>query len=127
METNLQIEQQQQIAKYILELMRYYPTIIMSWGIENKSYRLAEDADGNYGLQFHVQGFKHKGTVQILYDGGSDTFLYHLLSENGEIVKTREDICFDELVSVVDEAVEKVDNYEKRVCQEYGISVKTTI
>ena len=124
METNLQIEQQQQIAKYILELMRYYPTIIMSWGVDNKSYRLAEDADGNYGLQFHVQGFKHTGTVQILYDEGSDTFLYHLLTDTGEIVKTREDICFDELVSVVDEAVEKVENYEQRVCQEYGIIEK---
>ena len=115
METNLQtLEQQHRMASYILELMRYFPTTIMSWGIDNKTYRLAEDADGNYGLSFHVQGFKHTGTVQILYDEGSDTFL-------GEIVKTREDICFDELISVVDEAVEKVENYEQRVCQEYGI------
>ena len=121
MENNLQLEQQQQIAKYILELMRYFPAIIMSWGIDNKSYRIAEDAAGNYGLQFHVQGFKHQGLVQILYDEGSDTFLYHLLSDTGEIVKTREEIYFDELVSVVDEAVEKVDNYKERICQEYGI------
>ena len=127
METNLEtLEHQHKIAAYILELMRYYP-VVMSWGIDNKTYRLAEDADGNYGLQFHVQGFKHKGTVQILYDEGCDTFLYHLLSDTGEIVKTREDICFDELVSVVDEAVEKVENYEKRVMAEYGIMGKTVI
>ena len=49
-------------------------------------------------------------------------FLYHLLSDTGEIVKTREDICFDELVSVVDEAVEKVENYEQRVRSEYGLA-----
>ena len=123
MENNLQtLEQQHRMASYILELMRYFPATIMSWGIDNSSYRLATDANGNYGLQFHVQGFKHKGTVQILYDEGSDTFLYRLLTDTGEIVKTREDICFDELVSVVDEAVEKVENYEQRVCQEYGIS-----
>ena len=123
METNLEtLEHQHKIAAYILELMRYYPAIVMSWGIDNKTYRLAEDADGNYGLQFHVQGFKHKGTVQILYDEGCDTFLYHLLTDTGEIVKTREDICFDELISVVDEAVEKVENYSQRVMAEYGLA-----
>ena len=123
METNLQtLEQQHQMASYILEIMRYNPVVIMSWGIDPESYRLAEDAAGNYGLQFHVQGFKHKGTVQILYDEGSDTFLYHLLSEAGVIVATRENICFDELVSVVDAAVEKVDNYSERIKAEYGIT-----
>ena len=146
MENNLQtLEQQHRMASYILELMLYFPATIMSWGIDNSSYRLATDADGNYGLSFHVQGFKHKGTVQILYDEGCDTFLYHLLTDQilydegcdtflyhlltdtGEIVKTREDICFDELISVVDEAVEKVENYEQRVCQEYGIIGKTAI
>ena len=110
------------MASYILEVMRYNPVVIMSWGIDPESYRLAEDAAGNYGLQFHVQGFKHKGTVQILYDEGSDTFLYHLLSEAGDIVATRENICFDELVSVVDAAVEKVDNYSERIKAEYGIT-----
>ena len=123
MKTNLEtLEHQHKIAAYILELMRYYPAIVMSWGIDNKTYRLAEDADGNCGLSFHVQGFKHKGTVQILYDEGSDTFLYHLLSEAGDIVATRENICFDELVSVVDAAVEKVDNYSERIKAEYGIT-----
>ena len=109
------------MASYILELMRYFPAVIMSWGIDNKTYRIATDEDGRCGLEFHVQGFKHTGTVQVLYDEGCDTFLYHLITDTGETVKTREDICFDELISVVDEAVEKVENYEQRVCQEYGI------
>lgn len=122
METNLEtLEHQHKIAAYILELMRYYP-VVMSWGIDNKTYRLAEDADGNYGLQFHVQGFKHTGTVQILYDEGSDTFLYHLITDTGETVKTRNDIYLDELIPAIDDAVEKVENYSQRVMAEYGLA-----
>ena len=126
MENNLQLEQQQQIAKYILELMRYSPAIIMSWGIDNKSYRIATDEEGRCGLEFHVQGFKHKGKVKILYDEGSDTFLFHLIGEDDRIEKTVEDVFLDELVPKIDREVEYVENYEQRVGQEYGISVKTT-
>ena len=123
METNLEtLEHQHKIAAYILELMRYYPAIVMSWGIDNQSYRLAEDADGNCGLSFHVQGFKHKGIVQVLYDEGADTFLYHLLTDTGEILKTRNDIYLDQLIPTIDEAVEKVENYEQRVRSEYGLA-----
>ena len=123
METNLQtLEHQHRIAAYILEVMRYFPHIVMSWGIDNESYRLAEDADGNYGLSFHVQGFKHKGIVQVLYDEGADTFLYHLLTDAGEIVSTRNDIYLEELIPAIDEAVEKVENYKQRVMSEYGLA-----
>ena len=116
------LEHQHKIAAYILELMRYYPAVIMSWGIDNQSYRLAEDADGNCGLSFHVQGFKHKGTVQVLYDEGCDTFLYHLITDTGETVKTRTDIYLDELIPAIDDAVEKVENYSQRVMAEYGLA-----
>ena len=123
METNIEtLEQQHRIAAYILELMSYQPAIVMSWGIDSKSFRMAEDKDGNYGLEFHVQGFKHKGTVQVLYDEGCDTFLYHLLSDTGEIKETRTDIYLNELVSAIDDAVEKVENYNERVMAEYGLS-----
>ena len=128
METNLQtLEQQHRMASYILELMRYFPAVIMSWGIDNKTYRIATDEDGRCGLEFHVQGFKHKGNVKILYDEGSDAFLFHLIGEDDRIVKTVEDVFLDELVPKIDREVEYVENYEQRVCQEYGISVKTTI
>lgn len=110
------------MASYILELMRYFPAIVMSWGVDNKSYRIATDTEGRCGLEFHVQGFKFTGTVKILYDEGSDTFLFHLISETGEIVKTVEDVFLDELVSKIDREVEYVDNYKERVCQEYGIA-----
>ena len=109
------------MASYILELMRYFPAVIMSWGVDNKSYRIATDEEGRCGLEFHVQGFKHKGKVKILYDEGSDTFLFHLIGEDDRIVKTVEDVFLDELVSKIDREVEYVENYEQRVCQEYGI------
>lgn len=128
METNLEsLEQQHRMASYILEILRYHPVIVMSWGVDPQSYRLAEDKDGNYGLSFSVNGFIHKGTVQVLYDEGSDMFLYHLLDDNGTIVNTRENICFDELVSVIDAAVEKVDNYSERVCQEYEYLTESSV
>lgn len=110
------------MASYILELMRYFPAVIMSWGIDNKTYRIATDEDGRCGLEFHVQGFKHTGTVQILYDEGSDTFLYHLITDTGETVKTRTDIYLDELIPAIDDAVEKVENYSQRVMAEYGLA-----
>lgn len=123
METDIQkLEQLHRMASYILELMRYYPAIVMSWGVDSKSYRIATDEEGRCGLEFHVQGFKHKGKVKILYDEGSDTFLFHLISESGEIVKTVEDVFLDELVSKIDREVEYVDNYKERICQEYGIA-----
>lgn len=110
------------MASYILELMRYFPAVIMSWGVDNKSYRIATDEEGRCGLEFHVQGFKHKGKVKILYDEGSDTFLFHLIGEDDRIVKTRIDIYLDELIPAIDDAVEKVENYSQRVMAEYGLA-----
>ena len=110
------------MASYILEVMRYSPVILMSWGIDNKSFRIATDAENRSGLEFTVQGFKHKGKVQILYDEGADAFLFHLIDQDGTIVKTKEDVYVNELVAAIDEAVEKVDNYSERIRQEYGIA-----
>ena len=118
----IDLETHKEMAGYILDIFRTQPFIIMSWGLDTKSLRLSTDEAGNYGISFAVQGFKHKGKVKVLYDPGSDTFVLHLIDGSGAIIKTREDIFLDELVSVIDDAVEKVDNYQERVHQEYGIS-----
>lgn len=52
---------------------------------------------------------------------GSDLFEVYLIGEDGEIKDKREDIYFDMLVSVVDELVEKTDDYEKRIADTYNI------
>ena len=48
-----------------------------------------------------------------------------LIDENGEIVNTIESVFCDNLVAVIDSAVEKCENYEERISQEYGIITKS--
>jgi len=108
-------------AKYILELLRYQPIIVMSWGINPQSLRIAE-ADDMTGLQFSVNGFKHKGKVQVLYNEGLDLFEIRLLGDDDTILTKKEEVYFDELVNIIDMLVERTDNYTESVMQEYGFS-----
>jgi hypothetical protein len=86
---------------------------LMSWGARNYT-----NID-NKALLFRVSGFKHKGYVLITlaYD---DTYTVYLLKLNGEIVKTMEMVYCDELTDKIDEAVEKVADYEATVKKTYG-------
>ena len=109
-----------ELAKYIWSILKTQITIFMSWGVEPKSMKVIEK-----GLEFHCQGFKHTGKVQIVLDEGKDLFEVHLISENGEKVKTIEDVFLDKLISVIDENIEKTEDYKKRICREYGITEKS--
>lgn len=109
-----------ELAKYIWSILKTQITIFMSWGVEPKSMKVI---DG--GLEFECNGFKHTGKVQIVLDEGKDLFEVHLISENGEKVKTIEDVFLDKLISVVDENIEKTEDYKKRICREYGITEKS--
>ena len=109
-----------ELAKYIWSILKTQITIFMSWGVEPKSMKVI---DG--GLEFECNGFKHTGKVQIVLDEGYDMFVIHLISENGENVKTVENIYFDKLISVIDENIEKTEDYKKRICREYGITEKS--
>lgn len=106
----------QELARYIWSILKTQIVIFMSWGVDPKSMKTI---DG--GLEFHCQGFKHKGKVQIVLDEGKDLFEVHLISENEEKVKTIEDVYLDNLISVIDENVEKTDDYEKRISETYNI------
>jgi hypothetical protein len=66
-----------------------------------------------------VSGFKHQGAVQVTLNEGEDYFEVSLISDSGETVKKIESIFLGELISTIDDAVEKVEDYEKRVSQEY--------
>jgi hypothetical protein len=50
-----------------------------------------------------------------------DLFDVYLLNQDGTIKEKISDIYVDSLVSVLDNAIEKVDNYEERVKREYSI------
>ena len=73
------------------------------------------------GLEFHVQGFKHTGMVQIVLDERKDLFEVHLIPDSEGEEKIIEDVYLDMLVSVTDRNVEKTDDYEKKISEEYRI------
>jgi hypothetical protein len=50
-----------------------------------------------------------------------DTFDVLLLTKDGTIVSEQSGIYVDELVSYIDENVERCDNYEERVRQTYNL------
>ena len=99
------------MAEYILSILRSQLMVMWSWGF-NSPTRLSD----NRGLAFKVQGFKYKGCVEVVYDESLDTFSV-ILKKTG---KTVEDVYFDELVNVIDSLVERTEDYEKRVNDEYG-------
>ena len=70
----------------------------------------------NTGLQFCVEGFKYQGVVEVRYNEGSDLFEVSL--NDGTKV---EDVYLDSLVNVIDNLVEKTNNYRERIEQEYNV------
>ena len=113
-------EYSREIAGYILSIFRTNPFVVMSWGINPASIEVVD-----LGVKFHVQGFKHKGFLQVVLNEGEDLFEVTLISEEGETVNRIEHIFVDNLISIIDDAVEKTEDYEKRISQEYGIFTET--
>ena len=103
------------LAGYIWSILKTQPVIVMSWG----DMDTIKPVKG--GLEFHVQGFKHTGMVQIILDEGKDLFEIHLIPDSEGERKIIEDVYFDMLVSIIDENVEKTDDYEKRISDTYDI------
>ena len=86
--------------------------VVFSWGFHNP-----QPLPNGKGLKFQVEGFKYKGTVEVVYIDGKDLFEV-VLTDNGEKV---EDVYLDCLVSVIDNLVEKTYNYQERDEEEYGL------
>ena len=104
------------LAKYIWAILTSQPIILMSWGIDPKTVKTIE-----LGLEFHVEGFKHTGLVRVTLNEGLDLFEVSLIDENDKIVNTIESVFCDNLVAVIDDAVEKCENYQERISQEYQL------
>ena len=115
-------EYSKEIANYIFSIFRTNPFVVMSWGINPASITIVD-----VGVKFHVQGFIHTGYVQVVLNEGEDLFEVTLISEEGETLKTIEHIFVDNLICVIDDAVEKCENYQERISQEYGIITETAI
>ena len=56
------------LAGYIWSILKTQPVIVMSWGVDMDTIKPVKG-----GLEFHVQGFKHTGMVQIILDEGKDS------------------------------------------------------
>ena len=97
------------MAEYILQILRTQLMVVLSWGF-HKPQRLPDDK----GLSFMVDGYKYQGKVKIIYNEGADLFEVHL--DNGEIV---EDVYLDQLVGMINGLVERCDNYDERVKDDY--------
>lgn len=112
MTTESTLQEDYEMARYIYKILSSKFFIMTSWGFHNPV--TIKD-----GLQFNVNGFIHKGVVQVEYQHGLDLFLVRLLSTTNELVKEIDRLYFDQLIEVIDENVEKVQNYNERVKMEY--------
>lgn len=102
------------IARYILSIFKTNPNVICSWGF--RSPYVVKN-----GVRFHVNGFQHRGWCEVVYDEGRDTFTFSTYGIRGNIKYVVEDVYFDNLVEVIDSAVEtgkmNDEQYKERVSE----------
>lgn len=96
-----------EMAKYIMSILKTQLMVVWSWGFHNP---VAIES----GLQFKVEGFKFKGVVEVVYDEGWDLFNVRFI-KTGKQVETIEGVYFDGLIDTIDDYVERVPDYEKKV------------
>lgn len=108
-----------QVAQDIYDTLHRQAAIFLSWGVPPDSMRIIRYS-GMPGIMFEVNGFLHQGKVMVLLNS-CDTFDVLLLTKDGTIVSEQSGIYVDELVSYIDENVERCDNYEERVRQTYNL------
>lgn len=98
----------------ILSILKCQKVYLMSWGFESPVVI-------KQGLRFKVNGFQHQGWIEIRYNEGADLFDVYLVNDDNTLKDLKEGIYFDELVDTIDLEVERVENYNERVNQEYNI------
>ena len=90
-----------EIAKTILEQIKYGDKwALMAYGSRN-FVALKESKEFQGGLQFQVNGVKHKGIVRVQLKW-IDTYTITFINEKGVTVKEVEDVYCDMLVDVLD-------------------------
>lgn len=104
-----------EMAKYILQILRTQIMLMFSWGFHS-AYAIEN------GLGFYVNGYLHKGKVEVVYDEGWDLFNVRTINRDGSVKEEQEGIYIDGLVSTIDAMVEHCPNYAERVRKDYGIS-----
>ena len=90
--------------------------VVFSWGLHNPTA-----LPNNEGLAFRVNGYKHRGWVIVRYNEGADLFDIELRTLAMKLVDQIEEVYFDQLVEVIDNAVEKTSDYENRIKEQYNL------
>lgn len=96
-----------EMTKYIMTILKTQLMVVWSWGFH-------QPVAIENGLRFKVQGFKFKGVVEVAYNEGRDLFDVRFIKAN-KVVNTVEGVFFDTLVDVIDDYVERVPYYDKKV------------
>ncbi len=104
-----------EMARYILRILRSQLMVMLSWGFHS-AYAIEN------GLAFYVNGYLHKGKVEVVYDEGWDLFTVRTINRDGTVKQQEEGIYLDCLVSVIDTMVERCPDYKERVEKDYSIS-----
>jgi len=102
------------MARFILDILRTDLKKVFSWGFQYP--RIIKN-----GLRAYVAGFLYEGYIEIKYNRGKDLFEVYTFNEDGSVKDNVEDVYLDSLVNVVDDLVERCENYEQRVQELYGI------
>lgn len=112
-------------ADVVIGILKTRPITVMSWGAKGFA---SDTCLGMNALRFSVNGFKHKGLVYVCYNEATDLFDVFLASDNIKTNSLYTDIFFDELVDVIDSAVEtdnhRGDEYKANIMNEYGLKSK---
>jgi len=103
-------------AKYIMDCLSRQKMIVFSWGF-HKPTALEN------GLRFIVNGFIHKGIVDIIYNEGADLFDIKLI-KNSVTKSYTPNVAVSELIEVLDCLIEKVENYDERVKKKHFFHIK---
>lgn len=91
--------------------------ILLCWGISGGM--AATEYNGMAALTFKVNARLFAGRVIIAYNDGADTYQVYLRDKAGDRL-AREDVYFDELGGIIDEAIESGTDPEEyhRFCRD---------
>ena len=106
------------IANYIREILLSQLMVVFSWGAHDFE-SIPESEEGEGGLIFSVNGFKHAGKVKVVLNW-LDLFDIYLINQDDTLKEKIENVFVDSLINVIDHAIEKTDDYEERVKREYS-------
>lgn len=103
--------QNMHIVHTMLQQIQYPNKVVFfSWGAKGFTAAQSNDENKQPCLMFKVRGMKFKGYVHIFYDW-SDWYRVEFVSTHKNLKKVVDEVYFDELQSVIDEYVEKIDDY----------------